>query len=415
MRSNVPKNLAAGLSSNLINWLTKATVAVALLIMPLMVTPVLDFNSGSTAFAANGGGNNGGGQGGSNGQGGGNSPDKGDLYGDMVYVLRDVDGIPLVDIEGCLRPLGPGGVELPLNWWIDPEVPLICDDPEEILAALETSEESEEPEDCDVIAVCEDNMVEVELGRLSVLRSPAKVLDRQRDEAVRVIDKAESVALDEGGRIMYRTPTATSEWATFDSPLINLALMREFHHWGALLDGDGEIVFDPATMFGNDPDFPFDTYSYILASAFGLGAGDDKEGMGIDADVVVRVNQILGIADLDPAIETIEHLQLGNFIDYSGYAYRRWDTYPGCITWYRWDVVEGWYLYSDTIVHAVFGDEVDPGEFFNIEGYALSANDARRVLLFTHDISDDALQGRVDKVFEDSDQFCPWSPPNNNP
>lgn len=414
MKSNISKELAAGLSSNLLNWLTKATVAVALLIMPLVITPVLDFNSGSVAIAASGGGNNGGGKGGSKGEGGGSSPDKGDLYGDMVYLLRDLDGIPIVDGEGCLQPLDADGNVLPLNWWPEPVVvPEICTDPVEALATLDVSVESEEPEDCDVISVCEDNMVEVELGRLSVLRSPTRVLDRQRDEAARVIGKAESIALDEGGRIMYRGPTAESEWATFDSPLINLALMREFHLWGYLWDdanNDGvideeEIVFVPEELFGDSPVSPFDTYSYMLASAFGLGAGDDKEGMGIDADVVVRVNQILGIADLSPEIGTIDAGDLGMFIDYRDYEYSRWNTYRGCITWDDWNGTE-FVEVSDTIVHVVFGDDTDPGMFYNIEGYALSANDARRVLLFTHDIGDDQLRGRVDKVFENSGEFC---------
>ena len=136
----------------------------------------------------------------------------------------------------------------------------------------------------------------------------------------------------------------------------------------------------------------------------GLAAGDDKQGMGIDIDVVSRVNQILGIADLNPAIGIIDdplNPWLGNFIDYGDYTYSRWTTYPGCITWDVWNGV-GWDTVSDTIVHAIFDDETDPGTFGNIEGYALSANDARRVLLFTHDIGDDALRDRVDKVFEDS-------------
>lgn len=438
MKSKITYDLAAGLSSRLLNWLTNITIVIALLLMPVVVTPVLDFNSGSLAVAGNGngsggggsgsggggsgGGNNGSGLGGSKGQGGGNNPAKGDLYGDMVYLLRSVDGIPVVDEMGCLQPLDVEGNVLPLSWWPEPvDIPETCNVPEEPEPALVVAaEEAEEVDDCEVIPVCATSTEETDLGRLSVLRSPAKVLDRHRDEAIRNIGKANGqVALDQGGRLMVPGPTVDSEWATFDSPLVNMALMREFHRWGVLwqdANGDNiidnnEIVFDPGTLFGNQPPSPFDTYSYALASAFGLGAGDDKEGIGIDTEVVARVNSILGLANMAPYIGTIEdpdNLWLGKFIDYRDFDYSRWNTYPGCITWDEWDEqISDWVEKSDTIVHAVFGDEVDPGWFSNIEAFALSANDAREVLLFTHDIGDDALRGRVDKVFENTEEFCP--------
>ncbi len=435
MKSKPKADLAARPGSQLFDWLTKASIAAALLLMPLIFTPVLDFHSGSVAVAGNGpgagnggdgGGNNGSGVGGSKGNGGGNKPGKGDLYGDMVYLLRGEDGIPVVDSMGCLQPLDAEGNPLPLNWWPTEsyEVPEICNPPDALDPALAvTAEESEEVEDCDVIIVCADDTVEADLGRLSVLRSPAKVLDRHRDEVIRNLRKADGiVALDQGGRLMVPGPTVDSEWVTFDSPLINMALMREFHRWGVLWEDDNnngqvetnEIVFDPGVLFGQSPVSPFDTYSYVLAAAFGLGAGDDKEGAGIDAEVVVRVNKILGLADMNPEIGTIEDPDnpwLGKYIDYTNFEYSRWNTFPGCITWDEWDEtllpVPGWVEKSDTIVHAVFGDEADPGWFYNIEGFAMSADDARRVLTFTHNIGDDALRGRVDKVFENSGEFCP--------
>jgi hypothetical protein len=423
MKSNSSNDLAAGLSSRLTNWFGKAIIAVAMLLAPLAIGLVLDFDTGSTTYAASGGGNNGSGKGGSNGNGG-SGPDKGDLYGDMVYLLRDVNGIPILDPVDCLQPIAADGSILPLNWWIEPyPVPEICEDAEELLIS---SEESEDPDDCDVIIVCADNMVEVELGRLSVLRSPAKVLDRQRDEFIRNIKKAEhQLRLDEGGRL--QVPGLLDDWVTFDSPLINLALMREFHLWGVIWDdvnNDGvidedEIAFDPELLDDPSTGSPYHTYGFFLAAAFGLGAGDDKEGMGIDVDVVARVNSILGLADtiadipgVKPGFEIFEHA-LGNFIDYSAHNYSRADTYPGCVEWDEWDEnLAKWVEKQDTILNAVFTDEygvpeADPGLVWNVAGYALSANDARRVMLFTHDIGEDALRGRVDPVFHNSGDFCP--------
>ena len=43
----------------------------------------------------------------------------------------------------------------------------------------------------------------------------------------------------------------------------------------------------------------------------------------------------------------------------------------------------------------------------NIGGFALAADDARRVLVFVHDIGDDQLRGRVDAVFQRNEDWCP--------
>ena len=45
----------------------------------------------------------GGGKGG--GGGGGEVPDTGTLYGDLYVVLRDVNGVPIFDDNGCLQPI----------------------------------------------------------------------------------------------------------------------------------------------------------------------------------------------------------------------------------------------------------------------------------------------------------------------
>ena len=76
--------------------LRSATFITAALVMPLTTGPALNIDAGSAAYAAgdNAGGNGGGGQ--------NNKPMKGDLYGDVVYLLRDETGIPIV-VNGCIR------------------------------------------------------------------------------------------------------------------------------------------------------------------------------------------------------------------------------------------------------------------------------------------------------------------------
>ena len=50
-------------------------------------------------------GNGPGGPGGGGGGGGGDIPDTGELYGDLYVILRDVDGVPILDEYGCIQPI----------------------------------------------------------------------------------------------------------------------------------------------------------------------------------------------------------------------------------------------------------------------------------------------------------------------
>lgn len=418
MKEKVTVGLAASVRSGMLKWLGLGSIALALMVFPLLLDPGLELSLGSAAYAQGGnGGNNGGGGGSGNGTGGGNGDkgggksDKGTLYGDMIYLQRDINGIPVVDDLDCTRPVASDGTVLPLYWeyLLDPEmeVPAICQLAESpamftfrYRAGFEPAAEAEAGElgDCDVIPECADDTVAVDLGRLSVLRSPDKVLDRHRDEAIRNILRAEDdVLLDANGRLVVAG-------LTFDSPLINLALLREFHVYGELQYGV-TTVFDPDEFFEPSLHYPYD---FFMASAFGLGAGDDKEGTGVDPEVVARANAILGLADLDPVTGTIidpQNAWLGKFIDYTGFSYSRTENYPGCIE-YDWYDGTQWQTANATIIDAVFGGE-DPGVVVNVAGYAMAADDARRVLVFTHDLGDAALRGRVDSVFENSGQWCP--------
>ncbi|MFN2195265.1 MAG: hypothetical protein ACK2UW_03985, partial [Anaerolineales bacterium] len=49
------------------------------------------------ALAGNGPGGPGG--------GGGDIPDTGELFGDLYVILRDVNGVPILDGNGCIQPI----------------------------------------------------------------------------------------------------------------------------------------------------------------------------------------------------------------------------------------------------------------------------------------------------------------------
>jgi hypothetical protein len=256
---------------------------------------------------------------------------------------------------------------------------------------------------CDVITLCADNTQEVDMGRLSVLRAPERVMDKSRDEIIKVLDKSmHDPVLDHSGRLVV-------DGSTFDSPLINLALYREFHLYWQLQDGSDPPIalFTPgsgAGIFGGDFGPVYDPY---LAMAFGLAAGSDKEGWGIDVDVVSHANAILYLpgneSDNFPATHSKQiEGKWQYFINYSEFEYTRSEVFPGCI-WF--DDVANWLPdQHDTIMHAVFGDEDVTAS--NIEGFALAADDARRVLVHVHDLGDLAVHG-VDAVFRSDGGFCP--------
>lgn len=388
----------------------------------LLLGLMLGIVAGSTAFAAQGG-NGGGGGGGGN---GGTGPDKGDLYGDAVYLLRNVDtGVPEI-INGCIRPImGRDGLVLAINAdqatadYVPETAPesiegwYNCEqDPQDLEAAdsnvktviMADDDGDDELEACDVISRCLDYVEEADMGRLSILKAPERVLDRQLEEAISKFESGGEVSLDASGR-----PVVGEE--TFDSPLLNLALYREFHFWGAIvknpLEDDEELVYDP----GQD---------FILAAAFGLGAGDDKEDPGIDHEIAVRSAAIIGLGEqihelalADSAVLPDSHKfeyegTTSYYVNYEGFSYSRADTFPGNICYDFFDEELGDYVRtSRPIIEAVFaGDPVPYPVAEQLTGFAQAANDARRVLVFVHD----NLVKYVDSVFEVNEiteEMCP--------
>mgnify|MGYP001545280262 FL=1 len=392
-----------------------ATFIMAALVMPLTTGPALNIDAGSAAYAAgdNAGGNGGGGQ--------NNKPMKGDLYGDVVYLLRDETGIPIV-VNGCIRPLDAIGDVLALNADDinssggieddpDPDLPEgvgynRCDDPRVLTfthdsaRALDAEDEDEdELEACDPISNCSDYTVEVELGRLSILRSPPSVVDKALTDANNAILDADLVVLDWGGRV-------APDFVSLDSPLVNLALMREFINLGYLDN------YDPLNMGING-------YAKEIAAAFGLGAGDDKEGIGIDPEVTIRVMESSRIGEpyymLPDGVvywgepgQMDEPIYMGFDVFFSKpdfgatFSYSRAGTFQGNVMydWYN-SAVDDYDRTCESVISAVFGTEPDPTDpepVSGLEAFALAANDARRVLLFVHDLG--GMLKYVDPVFE---------------
>jgi hypothetical protein len=162
------------------------------------------------------------------------------------------------------------------------------------------------------------------------------VMDRQMEDVLVNLSTAQCLTLDPAGRLVYSNPDTldadgdgdTTELVSneIDSPLQNLAIYRQL-----ITNG---VLGNPAIELPK----PFSEYGMLDAAAKTLGAAADKGGK-IDVDLVVYMNQILGLdkvpTQLEPKIcidvkEEIKGVvQTVNkcFLNYGAYGYLRSQTY----------------------------------------------------------------------------------------
>lgn len=268
---------------------------------------------------------------------GGAGTKKGDTFGDMWVIERNADGTPKLTPEGFVQPLDKNGNPIPLDAEGAPIDPSL--------------------------------VVEVELSRLNVGRSPSKVLDRQLTDAVNQINSADSVSLDASGRIVT---TTNGEAKTIDSPLANLAL------YTALVSSGSIPGLDPAKL-GNLSYLADGTRTSadLMESASLLAAAGDKTG-SFNVDTVEYLNSIVRLNG------TITGTDGKTYIDYSSVTYDRATTYSGEKVQVLVETSPGMYETKTVDVYeAVFGSKDASGT--NAEGFAQAVDDARAVLLYVHD------------------------------
>lgn len=267
----------------------------------------------------------------------------GDLFGDMVVILRDENGVPIMtqlpDGTWVVQPIDANGELIPLD-------------------------EEGHPLDGTLT-------VAVDIGRLNVGRSPTRILDQRLDEAVSNINEADSISLDASGRLVF---TIDGEDKTIDSPLENLALYVTIMTTGTIPD-----VTDPSKFpedLANLVDGTLTMDDVLDAASFLAGATDKT--VPISVDKVAYINLIVGLeGDLTD--------ELGNeYIDYSDFSYDRESIY-GDTTAEVLILQDG--VYVPTVVNiyeVVFSSEnyVDDG---GIDSFTQAADDARAVLLYIHD------------------------------
>jgi hypothetical protein len=267
---------------------------------------------------------------------------KGDLFGDMVVVLRDANGVPLLTPEGYVQVIAyvydASGNLVPLKDASGNLVVIPYNAEGDLLTTvtLDGTTYSVYPS-------------EVDLGRLSVGRSPTKVLQHSLDEALAKLTATGAViTLDAAGRLVVNG-------TAIDSPLENLALYDAYMSSGSIAGVTLPTGFNPASL---------------------LAAAADKTGT-INVDTVVYMNSILGINSGT------------TWYNFSSYNYDRYTTWKDATATVLVLQPDGVTYKAETVnlYDAVFKDTnwVDPTPTGGADDFAAAANDYLQVLEYVHD------------------------------
>lgn len=281
---------------------------------------------------------------------------RGGDYGDLYRLKRDLNGVPemiQIGLEYYVRPVGADGLPLEL----DAEGELV--DPTQA--------------------------IEVDFGRLNIVRSPQSVLDQAMREALKVIDLGDAFSLDFCGRLsIWNTVDGVlSVTKTIDSPRENMALYQELMNHG-FSNKLGALVGS-----GIDP--------YMLAAACFAG-GSDKTGT-VDIDEVVYINGFINALGCAP-IENVHEYDFNNEnkwywnfgnCDCTGnpFSYNRETTFNDRMIKIVTLNPDGTWSSEEVSVLQVMEDRglfkyAYNGEKSLVDGFAAAVDDAVQVLEFVH-------------------------------
>lgn len=264
---------------------------------------------------------------------------KGDIYGDLYVILRDANGVPILNEAGFVQPIDKDGNLVPLDAEGAPIDPTLA--------------------------------IPVEFSRLSAGRSPSKVLDQRAEEVITLLNSATAISTDPAGRLVVTSADGTSK--TIDAPLENLALYVALMTQGTI-PGVTDL---PGTEYDFLVDGTFTVADMQAATSFFAAAAD--KATTISPDMVAYQNVILGINPV-----TVGDVTYSN-INYSTYSYDRSDTYDDKTATVLVKQADGSYLPTEVNVYeAVFGsqDYTGTGTFV---AFAQSIEDERAVIAFLHD------------------------------
>ncbi len=263
---------------------------------------------------------------------------RGDLYGDMYVILRDDNGVPILNEAGFVQPVDANGNPIPLDEEGAPIDPTLA--------------------------------TEVELGRLNVGRAPTQVLDRRAEEVITMLNSATDLSLDAAGRLVV---TVDGVAKTIDSPLENLAIYVALMTTGTI-PGVNDL---PGTEFDHLVDGVLTVEDLASATSFAAAATDKSGSFSIDE--VAYLNAFLGIN-----IEKTGDVSYSAF-DYSEFSYDRSDTYGAITAEVLVQQPDGsWVPTVINVYETIFGS-VDFSGSGSISVFSQAADDARAIINFIHE------------------------------
>lgn len=275
-----------------------------------------------------------------------------DLYGDLWVLLRNANGEPVLDDNGCVQPIASEPVTWP-DSSVQNTVPMVL---EEFLDGEFK---------CSVVEGYEEYTIELEIGRLNMVRNMANNPDsfgRALQEAIDNINSALAVTTDAAGRLVLTLDDAgTLVEATIDSPRENLALYYAMMKYGRIAgygpttrEGGVEV---PPQWIEISPDLELGDLAYLRDGVPGRNKG---------------VDLINGYAD----VRAMTHIRRSDYqyslIDYVQYL-------EGAICPYM-DM-------QDFAWSRVFNSVPYLG--LNIDAFTTHADDTRQVIVFMHNIIQD--------------------------
>lgn len=275
---------------------------------------------------------------------------RGDLFGDMYVLLRDVNGIPILNENGFVQPIDATGKVI--------------------------------PQDAEGNLLNPELAVPVDLARLNVGRSPLTVLASQYEEALKSINAADAISLDAAGRIVL---TKDGVSAAIDSPLENLALYKEVMTTGTItgltdaakakIDSSGSanlIAITDGTLTNAD----------LPAAASFLGASSDKT-IKVTVDTIVYMNSILGINTKSDSGTT-------TYFDYSSFTFNPQTAYSTTtvdVLTKQTVTIDGnpttvYVPTSANVYNTLFSTQTATS---NIAAFTQAVDDSRLIIQYVHD------------------------------
>ncbi|WP_372648857.1 hypothetical protein, partial [Draconibacterium sp.] len=205
---------------------------------------------------------------------------RGGDYGDLYVLIRDDNGVPKMT-----------SIDVDMDGEIEDDEYFVQPIDAITRTVIELDQYGEVPESA--------NPIEVDFGRLNIVRSPQSVLDQAFEEAMKVIEAGDDFTLDFCGRLsIWNYDLVITDslvlTKTIDSPRENMALYQYLMTY--MYENTVENNYANRLAFLGA--YEIDA---LLMAAGCFSAGSDKTGT-VDIDEVVYINGFLDCCGLNPIL-----------------------------------------------------------------------------------------------------------------